>query len=662
MTEFQKLKEKQLKYLSKVKKYQALVSYIISIDNHLVQTSMKDASYLLKAEGLVTQLQNPNISLSVVAEVSNGKSTFLNALIFKEQVLHSGLGAVTARLFKVDYGENYTLTIDNKTTMYESVDTLKEAVEKLNVETREKMDKQNQVTDRDVLEVSITLPHNALKEGITIYDTPGFGALDEALVYPIIQKAIAKSDAIIMLLDIAQGMKKSEKLFIKDALPSIPADKRFVVFNKIDSVINEDQIELMGKDEIDKQLAKVQDDTVAELSKITDIPKNQIISFTLSAQKALIGFIKKNQNKIDDSFFEKFEVSFWEKVIKNKNEVFVTRMQVYDNLLKDTVQDIKKIKIKYEDDAKQIKGLHNALIEKRAKFSAFTKKSLSLLDKEIQKFASNSSYNINIDSILTDISKILEQAIFEAVEEITWVDKTKVWNLKDKYTTKIKEAILESNGEIEHIIKQNMNSLISSLYKSQEDMNIILNEINKKIIAFHDIGVKALPQIDILGKDIKGNYTMNSGSDFSDNISLDKDIFVVLGTALGAIIAEIIILRLTVLIPGIGVIIGTVLAGLSYLFKKNNNPNKQLAKDVTTSIMAGLRENISSELENYISQSKKIKNAISFSLSSVRDTLQSIENSFENPQEKEKKLQQFNESIKQLNSFQLELNKLQGDK
>jgi hypothetical protein len=76
MTEFQELKEKQLGYLENVKKFKAIVSTMEKSKIDLLEKSLKNSSYLIEAEGLEKQLQNPNISLSVVAEVSNGKSTF----------------------------------------------------------------------------------------------------------------------------------------------------------------------------------------------------------------------------------------------------------------------------------------------------------------------------------------------------------------------------------------------------------------------------------------------------------------------------------------------------------------------------------------------------------------------------------------------------------
>jgi len=661
----QELKKEQEYYYSKVKKLEALLSYIDeNTDDMLLSKSLNENKYLIRIDGLKNQLKSLDISLSVVAEVSNGKSTFLNALIFKEQILHSGLGAVTARLFKITYGEKHTLNVDNKTTSYPSLDALKDAVKELNLETRNKMDKQNEVSNKDVSEVTITLPHNALKNGITIYDTPGFGALDEKLVYPIIEKSVAKSDAVIMLLDIAQGVKKNEKEFVKTTLKAIQADKRFVIFNKIDAVINEDQIELMGQDEIDAQLSKVQNETLQELSSITGIPKNEIDNYTLSAQKALVGFKQKNQEKIDASYFENFETAFWKKVVTQKSQIIDGRINSYKKLVDENLRNFENITINHQKEEQKIKDLHNANIEKKANISIFTKKSMKELKEASNQFDKESSNLMNINSIFQDIETFLYEVIFEAVEEITWVDKAKVWSLEAKYISKIEEALNENkkslNDMIDKKITKKINTSMSNLYQSQEKINKTINNINIKIEEFKDIGVQPLKLIKILEKDINGEFHMNNNSDFSNNISIDKDLFVVVGSMIGAAISEIIIARLAVLIPGIGLVISAIVSAVFYFWKKNNNPNEKLAKDISSSIIEKLKGDITIQLDVYNSQLNQIKTSISLSLASATTTLQNIENSFENPQAKKSVLENLTKNIENLNSYTIELNKLKG--
>jgi len=658
MTEFQELKEKQLSYLNNVNKFETIVSGMNKSGVDLLEKSLKNSSYLIEADGLAKQLQNPNISLSVVAEVSNGKSTFLNALIFKDQVLHSGLGAVTARLFKLDYGEKYTLNTDNNTTTYSSIDSLKDAVKKLNVDTREKMDQQKEVSDADVKEVNITLPHDSLKDGITIYDTPGFGALDESLVYPIIQTSVAKSDAVIMLLDVAQGIKKGEDKFVKDVLKSIPADKRFVIFNKIDAVINEDQKMLMGEDELKEQLAKVKNDTLKQLSSITGIPQDQIVNYSLSASKALVGFKQKDQKKIDESNFEVFEKDFWHKVVNSKKEVFENRIVTYNKLIESCLKNVGQVKHNLEKNQTELKNLQNALIERKAAFSAFSKQSIDALDKNIQSFSMGTSTVFSVESLLQNIQKIMEDEIYNALDEINWVDKLKIWSLKDKYITQIETALEDSDYEIRQSVNTYMGNLIEELHSAQKGINGTIDSINQKIKEFSDLGVTPLENIEIIVKNDKGEYGFSSDTDFSNLVSLDKELFVIIG----GIVAEIVAGRLVLLIPGLGLAIGAAMAAIMQIWKTYSDPNRGLASKISLTVVEELKNELTIELDGYTSQTNEIKNAMSLSLLAAKAKLQMIEKSFDNPQEREKELALLRTEITDLSDFQVQLSQLKGSK
>lgn len=658
MTEFQELKEKQLAYLDNVNEFTEIVNTMGQSGVDLLEKTLSGSSYLIEADGLVRQLHNPNISLSVVAEVANGKSTFLNALIFKDQVLHSGLGAVTARLFKIDYGEKYTIKSNNNTTSYSSIDSIKDAVKKLNVETREKMDSQKEVSDLDVKEVAITLPHNALKDGVTIYDTPGFGSLDEALVYPIIQKAVAKSDAVIMLLDISQGIKKGEDRFVKDVLKSIPADKRFVIFNKIDAAINEDQMLIMGEDELSEQLIKVKSDTLGQLSQITDIPQDKIVHYSLSASKALAGFKLKDQKKIDDSYFEAFESDFWHRVVNSKREVFENRIITYTKLIENCSNTVGEVKKSLEKNHLELKNLQNALIERKAEFSAFSRKSISSLDSKTQEFTLDNSTVFNVEELLSSLQVILEESVYDSLDGINWVDKLKVWSLKDKYASKIEEALLDTNYEIQNNVETYTAELVSKLYLSQNGINNTIDTINKKIVNFSDLGVTPLENIDILKQDESGQYSFDPNSNFSEHISLDKEVFVVIG----GIVAEIVAGRLVLLIPGLGLAIAAAFAAIMKVWKTYNDPNKELAKKVAQSVTDALRESLTVELSKYTSQTNEIKAAMSLALLSAKAKLKMIENSFENPEEREQELRQLQEQITSIGGFTNKLDELKGSK
>ena len=656
MREFKVLKEEQLSCLKRVVVLDELLEEMSHSSSDLLQESMKNASYHVEAQGLAKQLQNPNISLSVVAEVSNGKSTFLNALIFKDQVLHSGLGAVTARLFKIDYDEKFTLCSDHKVTHYSAIEALKEAVKNLNIATRAKMDANKEIHDSDVKEVDITLPHPVLQDGITIYDTPGFGSLDEVLVYPIIKEAVVKSDAVIILLDIAQGFKGGEKKFVSEVLKSIPADKRFVLFNKIDAVINEDQKLLMGEDELEEQLAKVQNDTLKELSSITGIDTDKIDHYALSASKALAGFVRKDQSKIDESFFENFETDFWHKVVNSKREVFENRLLSYGRLLDRCSGNVTQVKDTLEKNHTELHHLKNALIEKKAEFSAFSSHAIGTLDSSIGSFSSDSLTTFSVSALLEEIHQVLVQEIYESVEEINWMDKLQVWSIKEKYTKKIEVAIEEGTYDISQRVRAYGEQLIERLHDAQVEINTTISEINKKLESFSDLGVTPLDHVDILVENGSGEFGVSSESNYTELLSIDKEIFVMIG----GLIAELVASRLVVMIPGIGLAIAAALAVVMKVYKSYNDPNMELAVSVANSIRDGLKEALSSEFEKYTSQTNAIKNAMTLSLLSAKSKLQMIENSFENPEEREAELARLKDEIAELIGYENRLHELKG--
>ncbi|MEM4398004.1 MAG: dynamin family protein, partial [Candidatus Woesearchaeota archaeon] len=49
------------------------------------------------------------VKISVLAEVSNGKSTLLNSLLFKKKILDARIGETTAKLYYIRYNDTYKL-------------------------------------------------------------------------------------------------------------------------------------------------------------------------------------------------------------------------------------------------------------------------------------------------------------------------------------------------------------------------------------------------------------------------------------------------------------------------------------------------------------------------------------------------------------------------
>jgi peptidoglycan hydrolase CwlO-like protein len=81
-----------------------------SLNNKLMEINDTDNNLNIlndKFQQLREKINKEKITISAMAIISNGKSTFLNALIFGQPVLQAQSGETTATLFEIKYGEKY---------------------------------------------------------------------------------------------------------------------------------------------------------------------------------------------------------------------------------------------------------------------------------------------------------------------------------------------------------------------------------------------------------------------------------------------------------------------------------------------------------------------------------------------------------------------------
>lgn len=426
----------------------------------------------LEFEGLKEKFTSQNIKISIVAEVSSGKSTFLNALIFKDAILESKIGETTAKLFHIMYGDEFSLNGENVT----DVQNLKKAISKENSENLIQIENDQELALSSI-ESKITLPDENLKKGIELYDTPGFGTVNEQAMALLLKEAITKSDAVILLLDITQGLKKNEKKFVQDFLDNIVPNKRFIVLNKYDGIIDEDDLLLKDKEEIEQEIQSVITQTEQHLQELQKDKTQSLETFYLSARKALVGKKTDKEDVLQESRFEYFENKFWNRIVQAKEEIFEDNVQQLLKQKEILNELINTKKQGYEDDLKtlqtllaqteQIEGSLKDIVAKKGELEDITR---SLLPDVKQRIIENEV------EFVKNIEITLNKYLTEELEKIGFVSKLAFWSIKDKYNEAVTNALKCSGVDFDN----NMESfLINSLKILQEKEDIVNSKVDE---------------------------------------------------------------------------------------------------------------------------------------------------------------------------------------
>lgn len=125
-----------------------------------------------EAEELTTTIQRLDenrFNVVVMGEQKRGKSTLVNALLHRPEMMPSGLKPVSSAIVSIRHGEKESATIHFKHPHRESVGL--EGISDYCVEER------NPGNEKGVSEIEVTIPHPWLEDGVCFVDTPGTGSV-----------------------------------------------------------------------------------------------------------------------------------------------------------------------------------------------------------------------------------------------------------------------------------------------------------------------------------------------------------------------------------------------------------------------------------------------------------------------------------------------------
>jgi len=330
-----------------------LLEAVDSYRDWLEKNGELDAQHSLRFYELCESVRQGRLSLAFVAEFSRGKSELINALFFsdfKQRLLPSDVGRTTMCPTEIFHDTNeppylrllpiesryrdesiaqlknmpvewvkIRLNLDSAGDMKKAMQMLAESKKIFTLEARmmgllPEDHKSEGDEELETVEIPawryalINYPHRLLTNGIAIVDTPGLNAL--GLEPELTYSTIPNAHAVLFLLGIDTGVTKSD-LEVWQKFVQRSHSRRIAVLNKIDLMWDD----LKSEEEIARGIARQIDET----AKLLGLPKSDVLA--LSAQKALIGKIRKDDNLVKRSGIEKLERILARDLIPSKQKI-----------------------------------------------------------------------------------------------------------------------------------------------------------------------------------------------------------------------------------------------------------------------------------------------------------------------------------------------------
>lgn len=327
---------------------------------------------------ILKKINDDILTIGVIGQMKCGKSTFLNAFLFNEQLLPAATTPMTAALSEITYGEKKEIEIEfyseneweelkqlatydlneiNDTLQRESVKAAKELYEKSNSIKSKipnllgtiKTDSIDQLIEyvgaegkyvSIVKSVRITLPYEWLK-GVEIVDTPGFND-------PVVSREertkefLKRADVVLMMLYAGRALDATDCNILFDKVGKIGIGKVILTINKCDIQLaqGEDykQIKDNVKNELNKALSLYKDNSISEL--LSDIDP-----ITISAQMALLGRMPMSDVLRDENLkhhYHEYLNDIFDHLKTQKDLLQFSQISVLEDKIKDIISTEKE--------------------------------------------------------------------------------------------------------------------------------------------------------------------------------------------------------------------------------------------------------------------------------------------------------------------------------
>ncbi len=434
----------------------------------LHKQDLGDAQTDQRLDEILSTLKDNRLYIAFVAEYSRGKSELINAIFFADvgqRVLPSSAGRTTMcptelmfepdsepciRLLPIETrntgttvseykgfaDEWHTIALDPsradqvaevlqhiaevKTVTPEDAQTMG-----LHIAEDEAHENGMHLTEDGMVEIPawrhaiIDYPHPLLEQGLVILDTPGLNALGAEPELTL--NLLSSAHAVMFILAADTGVTKSDMALWRDHLCNAgngSAKGILVVLNKIDALWDE----LRDWDEVQQEIER----QIVGTAKTLGIAETNI--FPISAQKALLGKIRKDQKLLDQSRIVALEDALANVIIPAKREI------VRDNVQNDITDLVKAMRMVItqrlngvQDHIAELENLNNKNIEVIEDMMVKVKADKEHLEKSLQRFQATRSIfsqqtnllythlNLrNVDSLIAETKKTMAVSLTTA--------------------------------------------------------------------------------------------------------------------------------------------------------------------------------------------------------------------------------------------------------
>lgn len=521
-----------------------------------------DFGWIKKEEygAIIKKLDDDKLTIGVIGQMKCGKSTFLNAFIFEDDVLPAATTPMTAALSVITYGpekkieaEFYTPGewAEQKTTAALSLDgvtddlrksqiqSAKELVEKssllpgpverfLGKRQSDSLDNLVDYVGADGKFVSITkavkvfYPKEYLR-GVEIVDTPGFN--DPIVSREERTKAFLKqADVVLLMLYAGRPFDATDRQILFKNVGVCGTGRVLIGINKYDipyeSGEAEDSIKAYVENELRKAAEAERNDDISEILKLTSpVP--------LSANMALLAEMPMEKVSANETYA--FDYKRLCDIFEVRSQAQLREKSHIDNLI-DLVRSViekEKAEILIRKPVNQIKAagerIKSELDQKEAeqrKKAADSRKSDSELDDSLDALAkAERKINRKLDSLADDIAGEYTSTLRQAkrdVEDVTANLRSKYKEIEadepgffksfftkadDNHRRDMQRCREDCEKSVKNVLRGASNKCFGYIRKAASDFAYDLNDIlNDKVEDYEPQGLCNKVKNDVSGK------------------------------------------------------------------------------------------------------------------------------------------------------------------